>query len=390
VTYRPTTSIVGVAESELGSVSGQTPLRMMASATLDALAEAGLPLGAVDGLFTAGLPSWSPALELADYLGLRPRYVDSTDVGGSSFEFQLAIADAAVSAGLCSVAVIAYAATPRQDRHVAQPPRPDPSYIFRNAYERPVGLLAPDIGPYALATDRYMWEFGVTSEQLAEVAVASRHWAALNPKAFRHGQMLTVEEVLATPLIADPLHTGDCCLITDGGGAVVVTSRERARDLARPPVPVLGFGTAVSHGTVLTSGDLVRTGAAISAAAAYAMAGLSPPDVDVAQVYDSFTSTVLLSLEGLGFCGEGEAGSFVEGGRIRPGGAFPLNTSGGGLSYCHPGRFGIFLLIEAVRQLRGECGERQVPAAQVALAHGTGGNLSSSATVILGGGGTDE
>jgi acetyl-CoA acetyltransferase len=390
MTYRPVSSFVGVAESELGSVTGQTPLRMMASATLDALGEAGLALADVDGLFTAGLPSWSPALELADYLGIHPRYLDSTDVGGSSFEFQVASADAAIAAGLCTTAVITYANTPRQDRHIAQPPRPDPTYIFRDTYERPTGLLSPDIGPYALATDRYMWEFGVTSEQLAEVAVASRHWAAMNPKAFRYGKPLTIEDVLATPLICDPLHTGDCCLITDGGGAVVLTSHERARDLRLEPVAVLGFGTAISHGTVTVSGDLIRTGSRVSGAAAFAMSGLSPADIDVAQIYDSFTSTVLLTLEGLGFCGDGEAGSFVEGGRIRPGGAFPLNTSGGGMSYCHPGRFGIFLLIEAVRQLRGECGDRQVPGAELALAHGTGGNLSSSATVIMRKGPADE
>ena len=205
----------------------------------------------------------------------------------------------------------------------------------------------------------------------------------LNPRAFRYGHPLSIEDVLSSPLIADPLHTRDCCLVTDGGGAVVLTSRDRARDLRQEPVSVVGYGEAISHGNISMAGDLVRTGALASSDAAFAMAGLTREDVDVAQIYDSFTITVLLSLENLGFCGQGEAGEFVQGGRIRPGGEFPMNTSGGGLSYCHPGRFGIFLLIEAVRQLRGECGQRQVAGAHVALAHGTGGNLSSSSTVLL-------
>jgi acetyl-CoA acetyltransferase len=356
---------------------------MMASATLDALEEAGLSLVQVDGLFTAGLPTWSPAMELADYLGIQPRHVSSTDVGGSSFEFHVAAADAAIAAGLCTTAVITYANTPRQDRK--QPPlsRDEPPYAFRNAYERTTGLLSPDIGAYALAADRYFHEFGATSEQLAEVAVAARQWAHLNPKAFRHNEPLTIDDVLSSPLIADPLHTRDCCLITDGGGAVVMTSNDRAKDLRKTPVSVVGLGEAISHGNISLCRDLVTTGAKVSGQAAFAMAGLSPGEIDVTQIYDSFTITVMLTLENLGFCGPGEAGAFIEDGRARPGGAFPLNTSGGGLSYCHPGRFGIFLLIEAARQLRGECGARQVAGCEVALAHGTGGNFSSSATVIL-------
>ena len=212
-------------------------------------------------------------MEFSDYLGIQPRYLDGTDVGGSSFEFQVATADAAIAAGLCTTAVIAYANTPRQDRPIAQPARPDPTYIFRDTYERPTGLLSPDIGPYALATDRYMWEFGMTSEQLAEVAVASRQWASMNPKAFRYGHPLTIEDVLASPLICDPLHTADCCLVTDGGGAVVLTSHDRARDLRTEPVDVLGFGEAISHGKVSVSGDLIRTGSRVSGAAAFGMAG---------------------------------------------------------------------------------------------------------------------
>ncbi|MCU1491321.1 MAG: thiolase [Acidimicrobiaceae bacterium] len=380
---RPVSSIVGVAESALGTVSNETPLRMMASATLDALEEAGLKLADVDAIFTAGLPTWSPALEVADYLGLQPRHVNSSDVGGSSFEFHVAAADAAIAAGLCSVAVITYAATPRQDRAVPPLIREEPPYTVRNAFERPTGLFGPDIGPYALAADRYVHEFGVSATELAEVAVAARKWANLNPKAFRHGEPLSIDDVLNSPMVTDPLHTRDCCLITDGGGAVVMTSTDRAAKLRKQPIQVAGYGEAISHGSISLCRDLVLTGARVSSAAAYEMAGLGPADMDVVQIYDSFTITVLLSLENLGFCGPGEAGAFVQGGRIRPGGAFPLNTSGGGLSYCHPGRFGIFLLIEAVRQLRAECGERQVPGCRTALAHGTGGNFSSAATVLL-------
>jgi acetyl-CoA acetyltransferase len=381
--HKPVSSIVGVAESKLGTVTDETSLRMMAAASQDALAEAGLSWQDVDGVFTAGLPTWSPAMELSDYLGIQPRHVNGTDVGGSSFEFHVAAADAAIAAGLCSTALIAYANTPRQDRTTGQPSRDEPAYTIRNAYERAAGLLWPDIGAYALAADRYMHETKCTAEQLAEVAVAAREWALLNPQAFRYGHPLTIEDVLTSPLIADPLHTRDCCLVTDGGGAVVITSQDRAHDLRKEPVDVLGYGEAISHGNISIAGDLTHTGARISSDAAFAMAGVTREDVDVAQIYDSFTITVLLTLEGLGFCGFGEAGDFVGNGRIRPGGAFPMNTSGGGLSYCHPGRFGIFLLIEAVRQLRGECGPRQVPGAEIALAHGTGGNLSSSSTVLL-------
>jgi acetyl-CoA acetyltransferase len=381
--YKPVSSIVGVAESQLGTVSHETSPRMMAAASLDALHEAGLSLSDVDGLFTAGLPTWSPVMEVADYLGIRPRHVNGTDVGGSSFEFHVAAADAAIAAGLCTTALITYANTPREDRGRPQPARDEPEYTIRNAYERAAGLLWPDIGAYALAADRYLHETSCTPEQLAAVAVAARQWALLNPKAFRYGHPLSVSDVLSSPLIADPLHTRDCCLVTDGGGAVVMTSRERARDLRKEPVSVLGYGEAISHGNISIADDLTRTGARRSSDDAFAMAGLTREDIDVAQIYDSFTITVLLSLESLGFCGKGEAGAFVEDGRVSPGGAFPMNTSGGGLSYCHPGRFGIFLLIEAVRQLRGECGARQVPRAEVALAHGTGGNLSSSSTVLL-------
>ena len=380
----PTSAIVGVAESELGAVSHQHALRMMALASLDALDEAGLKLSDVDGLITAGYPTVMPSLDLAQYLGIQPAYADSTDIGGSSFEMHVAHADAAIRAGLCNVVLITYASTQRQDRSRVLGGPKQPPFSFGAQFELETGLPSP-IGGYALAAARHMFEFGTTSDQLADVAVAARAWAALNEKAFKRDP-ISRADVLSSPLICSPLHLLDCCLVTDGGGAVVITSQERARNLRSAPVSVLGYGQAITQADISLAPDLVRTGAAVSGKNAFAMAGLSPDDIDVAEIYDSFTITVLLSLEDLGFCAKGDGGAFVADGRIAPGGAFPLNTSGGGLSYCHPGMLGLLLLVEGVRQLRGECGARQVPGAEVALCHGTGGVLSSSATVLLGAG----
>lgn len=244
------------------------------------------------------------------------------------------------------------------------------------------GLPLP-VGAYALAARRHMHQYGTTAEQLAEVAVATRKWASLNPRAYKREPM-TIEDVLASPYIAEPLHLLDCCLVTDGGGAVVVASPQRARDIAKPPVWILGHGESHSHLAISSMPDLTVTSARESGGRAFAMAGLKPDEMDVVEIYDSFTITVLLTLEALGFCGPGESGAFVSGQRTAPGGDFPLNTNGGGLSYCHPGMYGIFLLIEATRQLWGESGDRQVDGARLAVAHGTGGVLSSGATVVLG------
>jgi acetyl-CoA acetyltransferase len=229
---------------------------------------------------------------------------------------------------------------------------------------------------------RYMAETGVDSEQLAEVAVAARAWAALNPAATKRDP-ITVADVLGSPLVSDPLHVLDCCLVTDGAGAVVLTTAERARDLPRQPVEILGWAEAQSHWTISQMPDLVSTGAARTGKAALEQAGLTLDDMDLLQIYDSFTITVLLTLEALGICKRGESGAFVAEGHTRPGGRLPMNTSGGGLAAAHPGMYGIFLIIEACRQLWKECGERQILNARTALVHGTGGQLSSSATCIL-------
>ena len=228
-----------------------------------------------------------------------------------------------------------------------------------------------------------MHEFGTTREQLAEVAVAARQWALLNPAAWEK-KPLSIAEVLGARMISYPFTVRDICLVTDGGGALVMTTPARARSLKKPPVYVLGCGSAITHASISSMPDLTVTGAAESGRQAYAMAGLKAADIDVVELYDAFTLNTVLFLEDLGFCPKGDGGRFVEGGRIAPGGSLPVNTNGGGLSYCHPGMYGLFLLIEAVRQLRGECGARQVAGAKTAIAHGNGGVLSSQSTVILG------
>ena len=370
-------AIVGAAESDLGEVGpGFTPLDLIGQATKGALADAGLDKGDVDGLFSASAYYSMAAVSAGEYLGIRPRYSDATNMGGSSFVSHLLHAAAAIDAGLCEVALVVYASTQRSGggfRGVSDPPNP---------YETPYGPRYP-VSMYALAASRHMHEYGTTREQLAEVAVAAREWAKLNPKAFMRGD-LTVEDVLASRMISSPLSLLDCCLVTDGGGALVVTSAEHAKDLRKAPVYLLGAAEAHWHRNIAQMPDLTVTAAAESGPQAYEMAGIGPEDVDVTMLYDAFTINTLLFLEDLGFCEKGEGGTFVEGGRIAPGGELPVNTSGGGLSYNHPGMYGLLMLIEAVRQLRGECGERQVEGAEVALAHGNGGVLSSQVTAILG------
>jgi acetyl-CoA acetyltransferase len=356
----------------------------------DALADAGLTLDDVDGLCYAGYTPMA-VNQLAEELAIHPTFVDGTFTGGSSFEVHLEHAAAAIAAGVCDVVVSVYAATPRGDRRSgrgagfggrrpAPMGPPDPSM----EWQMPYGLNMP-IGPYALAASRHMAQYGTTAEQLAQIAVSTREWATRNPRACER-EPLTVDDVLASPLIASPLHKLDCCLVSDGAGAFVLTSAERAADLRQPPVYVLGTGTAVSHNSSIAQmADLATTAGAVSGPKAFAMAGITPADVDLLMGYDSFTITQLLHLEDLGFCGKGEGGAFVEDGRLGPGGSFPTNTNGGGLSYTHPGMYGMFLIVEAVRQLRGEVDpERQVVDAEIAVCHGSGGVLSVMSTSVLG------
>ena len=379
--------IVGVADAALRDgmlAQPMTPLQVQAKVAAAAVADAKLSLRDVDGLLTAG--QWGvpgvgqlPTISVGEYLGIVPRFCDGTNIGGAAFESHVGHATMAIERGMCEVALITYGSTQKSARSRTLGGRP-PALTMQ--YETPWGLPTP-VGGYAMAAMRHMHEFGTTSEQLAEVAVAARAWAGLNPGA-THRQPLSVSDVLASPMISDPLHLLDSCLVTDGGGAIVMTTAEHARALGVQPIHVRGFGEAHTHWSIANMPDLAwHTAAERSGRDALRMAGVGLNAIDLVEIYDSFTITVLMTLEALGFCGRGESGRFVAESRIAPGGSFPMNTNGGGLSYAHPGMYGIFLLIEAVRQLRHECGERQVAGASTALVHGTGGTLSSSATCIL-------
>jgi acetyl-CoA acetyltransferase len=374
---RGAAAIVGAAESDLGHVAdGLNPIDLMAQGIARAAADAGIRLRDIDGLLCATTQSRTSGLNLSEYLGISPRFIDTTILGGSSFMFHVAHAVAALQLGLCEVAAIAYGSTQRSVG------RRQASVREINPFETPYRPFLPSTA-YALAASRHMHEFGTTREQLAAVAVAARQWALLNPAAWEK-KPLGVDEVLNARMVSYPFTVRDICLVTDGGGAIILTTPERARALTKPPVYVLGCGQAITHANISSMPDLTVTGARESGRQAYAMAGLAAQDIDVVELYDAFTINTILFLEDLGFCAKGEGGSFVSGGRIAPGGALPVNTNGGGLSYCHPGMYGLFLLIEAVRQLRGECGARQVKDAETAIAHGNGGVLSSQSTIILG------
>lgn len=370
------TAIVGAATFGVGSCPGVSAVDMTARAALLALDDAGLTLSDVDALYTSAPYEALGGLELAEYLGITPKVVDCNRTGGSAFEVYVQQAALALDAGLIDCALIAYGSNP------ASRPPPGVGMTRQSPWEAPYKPLAP-ISSYALAASRHMHLYGTTREQLAEVAVAARQWAQLNPEAAVR-EPLSIADVLDARMVSDPLTVRDCCLFNDGAAAVVMVRADRARDCAKAPVPVLGAAHAVTHREISSMPDLTVTGAAISGPQAFAQAGLAPADVDLLMVYDAFTITPLLFLEDLGFCPKGEGGRFVEGGAVAPGGRLAMNTNGGGLSCVHPGMYGLFLLVECVRQLRGEAGERQLPRAEIALAHGNGGVLSSQATVLLG------
>jgi acetyl-CoA acetyltransferase len=374
---RGAAAIVGVGHACLGEAPGLSPIEILAQATEAAVRDAGLKMSDVDGIISASPVYNMASMTAAEYLGIRPRFTDSTTLGGSSFVSHITPAALALEAGLCDVVLIAYGSNQRSatGRLV--------SNSYPDAYEGPYNLRQP-ITSYALAASRHMHQYGTTREQLAEVAVAARAWARLNPEAFMRGP-LSIDDVLASRMISDPLSKSDCCLVTDGGGAMVVVRADRAKDMPNAPVYVLGHATAHWHRYISQMEDLTVTAATESGARACEMAGVCPADVDVLELYDAFTINTIMFLEDLGFCAKGEGGAFVSGGAIAPGGRLPVNTNGGGLSCVHPGMYGIFPFIEAVRQVRGVCGERQVDNVDIALAHGNGGVFSSQATVILGG-----
>lgn len=373
-------AIVGASTFGIGKCPGVSSVDMAAKAALLALADAGIALSEVDALYTSAPNEALGGLELAEYLGIVPKVTDCNRTGGSAFEVYVQQAALALEAGLIDCALIAYGANP------ASNPPPGVGMTRQSPWEAPYKPLAP-ISSYALAASRHMHLYGTTREQMAEVAVAARQWAQRNPEAAVRDP-LTVEDVLKARMLSDPITVRDCCLYNDGAAAIVMVRSDRAKDCAQPPVHVLGAAHAVTHREISSMPDLTVTGAAISGGQAFAQAGVKPADMDVVMLYDAFTITPILFLEDLGFCPKGEGGRFVSGGHIAPGGGLAVNTNGGGLSCVHPGMYGLFLLVEATRQLRGEAGERQVKDARLALAHGNGGVLSSQATVILGTGAT--
>ncbi len=373
---RGRTAVVGIGTAGTGEAPGRTAMELLAEASLAAIADAGLTLPDIDAIFAATSSHAFPTLSVAEYLGIRPKFFDGTNVGGSSFEMHLLQAALALDAGLCDAALICYGSNQRTagGRLVSMS---EPQW-----HETPYKPRHP-ITAYALAASRHMHQYGTTREQLADVAVAARGWANLNPDAFARGP-LTREEVLSARMVSDPLTTRDCCLVTDGGGACVMVRAERARDLAHKPAYLLGAAGAQWHRSIVQMPDLTVTAASQSGPAAFAMAGLDRSAVDLLMLYDAFTINTILFLEDLGWCAKGEGGPFVADGAIAPGGRLALNTNGGGLSCVHPGMYGMFLIVEAVTQLRGGAGERQLPRCEVALVHGNGGTLSSQVTALLG------
>jgi acetyl-CoA acetyltransferase len=374
-------AIVGAALSDIGRVDDKTSFELHFQATSRALDDAGLTKGDIDGFMSCGTGALPP-IEVAEYLGLRPDWIDGTQVGGASWEFMVEHACAAIGSGLADVIVLAYGATARADLKRRLRTN-NPSFGSRGPaqFDAPWGHTL--IAKYAMTARRHMHDFGTTLDQLAEIAVSARYNGSLNPDA-QYRDPITRAEVNSGRMLADPFTKGHCCVRSDGGGALVLTSADRARDCAKRPVYILGTGEAASHTTWSEWRDFTESPCARSGAQAFGRAGVTIDDVDVCELYDAFTSMLLLTIEGLGFCKKGEGGPFVEDGKLRVGGSLPTNTDGGGLSHCHPGMRGMFLLVEATRQLREECGARQVPGAEVACVNGTGGWFSSASTVILG------
>lgn len=372
----PRLGIVGAAAAPSRDSGTLTPAGLMAEASAAAMRDASVTKDQIDGLFSASAYYYLPQMTLGDHLDIRPSYSDSSNIGGCSFIAHLSHAAAAIDAGLCNVGLIAYASTQRSDGRRLVKSMSEPL-----AYEVPYGPMWPLTG-FAMMAQRHMAQFGTTSQQLAEIAVAARAWALLNPES---GQTrpLSVAEVVESPEICSPLRRYDCCLVSNGAGALIVTSPERAADLSDRPVHVWSVAETHDSRYVSRLPDYVTSPAAQTGPRALAGAGVTLDDIDVFGVYDAFTIAVLIALEDLGFCGKGEGGSFVEDGKLRPGGSLPLNTGGGGLSNRHPGMLGMELLLEAVTQLRHEGGRRQVPQAQTALVHGLGAVHMSGATAVL-------
>lgn len=371
---RGSVAVVGVGLTAFGQLPGRTHMEIMAEAIDKAIRDAGINKNDIDGIFSANFVEMLTPLTVAEYLGLDPTFMDGTNTGGSVFVNSLQSAAAALSLGLCNVALICYGSNSATGPFT----HPPAMHTVEDVYKP-----RNPITPYALAAARHMHEYGTTREQLAEVAVAARKWAQLNPAATMRDP-LTIDEVLNARMIVDPLGLLDCCLVSDGGAAMILVRADRAKDFPKAPVYLLGVSSRTDHNLISCMPDLTVTAAKQAAAAAFAMARVTPADIDVVELYDAFTINTILFLEDLGFCSKGEGGAFVANGNIAPGGSLPVNTNGGGLSCVHPGMYGMFLMIEAVQQLRGECGERQVKGAQLAACNGNGGFLASQVTAVFG------
>ncbi len=376
--------IVGIGLSDYPKAPHLSAMEHHAQATQRALADSGVRKADIDGFLCTGMQAGADAVMLAEYLGIDHRYVDFIMTGGSAFEFHMQHAAAALRQGLCETVLVTYGSDylSRMGRSLGTAGFGGAQRISNTMmWEAPYGLSL--VGSYAMVAQRHMHEFGTKPEQLAEIAVGVREYAGLNPDAM-YRDPIDVSDVLSSRLIADPLHKLDCCVVTDGGGAVILTTEERARDLAQPAVKILGASGGQTHWNISQMDDFTRSAAQKCAPEAFAQAGVTPADIDTLQFYDSFTITALMLLEDCGFCAKGEGGPFVAEGHLRRGGKLPLNTDGGGLSSSHSGMRGIFLLIEAARQLRGQGGESQVPDCELAFCAGSGGFLSCIGTVILG------
>ena len=377
--------VAGVGLADGPKTPDLSALMLQAQAFGRATADARMTKNDIDGLASAGYGGMHE-VQLAEYLGLTPHWLDSTSCGGSSFEFHLLHAYRAIQAGDVDTVAIVYgnnelSAAGRSLGTGRAGGGGAAAMPYPMGWELPTGLTL--VGAYAMAAQRHMHQYGTTSEQLASISVQTREHAGRNPNAM-YRDPITVDDVLGSKLVADPLHKLDCCVVSDGGCAIVLTTEDRAKESGRPLVYVRGAATGMTHHSIQAMPDLTVTAGAVTGPKAFAEAGITPADVDTFQMYDSFTYTVLVCLEDLGFAPKGEGGPFVASGALRLGGALPTNTDGGGLSATHPGMRGLFLMCEAARQLRGEAGDSQVDGAEIAVAHGSGGWLSTMGTVVFG------
>ena len=371
---RTPAAIVGAATFGIGEAPGFTSMDLAARAALAALDEAGIGLSEVDGLFIGQPSDFLSGLTFAEYLGIRPKLTNNNRTGGSAFLTHMNVAALALAAGEIDVALIAYGSNQRTGTGGLV------SAAAPNLYEKPYSLRLP-VGGYALAASRHMHEFGTTRDHLYAVVKSARDWAMLNPEAFLR-KPVTQEDYFNARMVSDPLSVLDCCLVTDGAAAVIMVRKDRVEN--REAAYLLGLGEATDHYQIAQMPDLTTSAAKFSGQRAFEQAGITPADVDVVELYDAFSINTIMFLEDLGFCKKGEGGDFVASGVTGPGGNLPVNTNGGGLACVHPGMYGLFTVVEAYRQLTGSAGERQVNGAEIAVAHGNGGFLSSQVTAVLG------